>query len=63
VRRSHELSIPQFAGQARPEPDEIDSEGEALHTAVAEMVAIYNAARAQGLTPDPSWLKPNQNFS
>src|SRR6266478_525715 len=63
VRRSHELSIPQLAGQARPQPDEIDSEGEALHTTVNGMVSIYNAARAQGLTPDSSWLKPNQNFS
>jgi hypothetical protein len=62
VRRSHEISIPQLAGHALPEPDEIDNEGEALHTAVDEMVSIYNAARAQGLTPDPSWLKPNESF-
>jgi len=29
---------------------------------VDEMVALYNAARAQGLTPDASWLTPNKNF-
>ena len=39
-----------------------DSEGDALHAVVDEMVSLYNAARAQGLTPDISWLKPNENF-
>jgi hypothetical protein len=29
---------------------------------VDEMVSLYNTARAQGLTPDISWLKPNENF-
>jgi hypothetical protein len=63
VRRSHDLSIPQVA---TPLPaahaGESDSEGDALHLIVDEMVTLYNAARAQGLTPDTSWLKPNQNF-
>ena len=62
MRRSHEISIPQLTGHAPSEPDEIDSEGEALHTAVDKMVSIYHAALAQGLTPDPSWLKPNETF-
>ncbi len=62
VRRSHEISIPQVAGGSPPEPSESDSEGEALHAAVDQMVSIYNAARTQGLTPDPSWLTPNEAF-
>ena len=65
VRRSHDLSIPQM-GAAAPAPaahaDESDSEGNALHAVVDEMVSLYNTARAQGLTPDGSWLKPNENF-
>ena len=63
VRRSHDLSIPQVAAPApTAHADESDSEGDALHLVVDEMVALYNAARAQGLTPDASWLTPNKNF-
>jgi hypothetical protein len=62
VRRSHTLSIPRVTAPAPAPADEEDSEGAALHAAVEEMVLLYNAARAQGLTPDASWLKPNENF-
>ena len=63
VRRSHDLSIPQVAAPAAAgHADESDSEGDALHAVVDEMVSLYNTARAQGLTPDTSWLKPNENF-
>jgi hypothetical protein len=63
VRRSHDLSIPQVAAPApTAHADESDSEGDALHLVVDEMVALYNAARAQGLTPDASWLTPNKSF-
>jgi hypothetical protein len=62
VRRSHDLSIPQVATPALSHADESDSEGDALHLVVDEMVSVYNAARAQGLTPDASWLTPNENF-
>jgi hypothetical protein len=63
VRRSHDLSIPQVAAPAlAAHADESDNEGEALHLVVDEMVSLYNAARAQGLTPDASWLTPNENF-
>src|ERR1700730_253848 len=55
VRRSHDLSIPQLAAPAAAKESETDSEGEALHTAVNEMVQYYNAARAKGLKPDASW--------
>jgi hypothetical protein len=63
VRRSHDLSIPQVAAPAPPaRAGESDSEGDA-HAVVDEMVSLYNTARAQDLTPDTSWLKPNENFS
>ena len=62
VRRSHNLSIPQLTAPAPAKEAENDSEGEALHTAVDEMVSVYNAARAQGLKPDASWLVPDANF-
>ena len=63
VRRSHDLSIPQVAAPAlAPYADESNNEGEALHLVVEEMVSLYNTARAQGLTPDASWLRPNENF-
>jgi len=63
VRRSHDLSIPQVGAPApAAHSDESDSEGDALHLVVDEMVSLYNAARAQGLTPDASWLTPNKNF-
>ena len=63
VRRSHDLSIPQVAAPALAlHADESDNEGEALHLVVDEMVSLYNAARAQGRTPDASWLTPNENF-
>ena len=62
VRRSHNLSIPQVGAPAA-HADETDSEGDALHAVVDEMVSLYNTARGQGLTPDASWLKPNENFA
>jgi hypothetical protein len=30
---------------------------------VDQLLSIYNAARAKGLKPDASWLKPNPHFS
>src|SRR5437588_9803636 len=63
VRRSHHLSIPQVATPApAAHADESDSEGNALHLIVDEMVSLYNEARAQGLTPVAWWVKPNENF-
>jgi hypothetical protein len=63
VRRSHDLSIPQVAAPAAAaHADESDSEGDALHRVVDEMVSLYDAGRAQGLTPNASWLTPNENF-
>jgi hypothetical protein len=63
VRRSHDLSIPQVTAPAlAAHADESNSEGDALHMVVDEMVSLHNAARAQGLTPIASWLTPNENF-
>lgn len=62
VRASHTIEIPDLNSGERGECDSTDQEGEALHQAVDQMVCIYNAARAKGLTPDPSWLKPNDNI-
>jgi hypothetical protein len=43
--------------------DDEGHEGEVLHAAVDQLLSIYNAARAKGLKPDASWLKPNPDFS
>ena len=62
-RRSHNLNIPQLSSApAKSQAEEPDSEGAALHLSIDELVQQYNAARAQGLTPDPSWLTPNADF-
>jgi len=62
ARRSHDLVIPNVAPPAAPDSEEADGEGAALHLSVNELVQMYNSARAQGLTPDSSWLKPNDQF-
>ena len=62
ARRSHDLVIPGVPAPAAPEGEEPDSEGAALHIAINELVQTYNAARAKGLNPDASWLKPNEQF-
>ena len=63
VRRSHDISVGGVNAQQAAKCDDDAKEGEVLHAAVDELVCIYNAARAQGLKPDASWLKPNPNFS
>jgi hypothetical protein len=62
VRQSHNLSVPNVAAAAPSQSEDADSEGGALHAAIEQMVSVYNAARAQGLTPDPSWLTPNDGL-
>ena len=62
VRRSHNLSIPQLAAPGSAIEAEVESEGDALHLAVDQIVEYYNAARAKGLKPDGSWLVPNADF-
>jgi hypothetical protein len=64
ARRSHDLSVEGL--QTTPpdvaEVDDDSSEGVVLHSCVNELVMAYNAARAKGLIPDSSWLKPNKDF-
>jgi hypothetical protein len=63
VRRSHEISVGGVDAPAAGTADNEGHEGEVLHAAVDQLLSIYNAARAKGLRPDASWLKPNPHFS
>jgi hypothetical protein len=62
VRRSHDISVSGLSAQQATECKDDSKEGEVLHAAVDELLCVYNAARANGLKPDTSWLKPNPNF-
>jgi len=62
VRRSHDIVIDGIKAPAS-NCEDCSSEGEVLHAAVNDLIAAYNAARAKGLKPDASWLKPNPDFS
>lgn len=61
VRRSHDIVIDGIKTPAS-DCENCSSEGEVLHAAVNDLIAAYNAARAKGLKPDASWLKPNADF-
>ena len=50
-----------MASELREAPDAVRRQ-ETSRDAVNDLVAVYNAARAKGLKPDPSWLKPNPQF-
>jgi hypothetical protein len=63
VRRSHDIAVNGLNRQAAAECEDNSREGEVLHRAIDELLCVYNAARAQGLKPETSWLKPNANFS
>ena len=62
ARRSHDLVIDGLNPANSEGCDDDSSEGEVLHAAVNDLICIYNAARAQGLKPDASWLKPTPDF-
>ena len=62
IRRSHDISVSGLNPQQAAKCEDDSREGEVLHVAVDELLCVYNAARAQGLKPDASWLKPNPNF-
>jgi len=62
ARRSHDISVNGVDAPAGAACDDEGHEGEVLHTAMDELLSVYNAARAKGLKPDASWLKPNPNF-
>jgi hypothetical protein len=62
VRRSHDLVIEGLKQTAAEDCADDSAEGEVLHAAVNELICVYNAARAQGLQPNASWLKANADF-
>ncbi len=62
VRQSHLILVPGVDG---PEPagcEDPTRDGEVLQSVICQFVGVYNAAIAQGLRPDPSWLKQNPEF-
>ena len=63
IRRSHDIAVDGISSGKAYDYDEESSEGEALQAAVCDLVSVYNAARAKGLKPERSWLKPNPNFA
>jgi hypothetical protein len=63
VRRSHDISVSGINGQQAAICEDDSREGEVLPAAFDELLCVYNAARAQGLKPEASWLKPNPDFS
>src|ERR1700730_8626379 len=63
ARRTHDISVSGWNPQQAAKCEDDSQEGEVLHAAVDELIRVYNAARAQGLKPDASWLKPNADFS
>ena len=63
ARRSHAISVSGLNPQQAAKCEDDSQEGEVLHAAVDELIRVYNAARAKGLKPDASWLKPNADFS
>src|SRR5256885_15064588 len=63
IRRSHDIAVDGVSPGKTYRYDEESSEGEALQAGVCDLVSIYNAARAKGLKPDTSWMRPNANFA
>jgi hypothetical protein len=61
AHRSHDIAV-SGVNPTSTECDDDSSEGDVLHAAVNDLICVYNAARAKGLKPDASWLKPNPNF-
>lgn len=62
VRRSHLISVPGLDAVKQASCEDQVQEGEALQIVINELVCVYNAAIAQGLKPDASWLQQNPEF-
>jgi hypothetical protein len=62
VRRSHLISVPGLDREKQTSCEEQILEGEALQIVINELVCVYNAAIAQGLKPEASWLQQNPEF-
>jgi len=62
-RRSHDILVDGVNPPRATECSDDCGEGEILHVAVNDLIAVYNSARAKGIKPDLSWLKPNPQFN
>ena len=62
IRQSHFISVPGLDPQEQASCEEQTQEGEAIQSIISQFVCTYNAAVAQGLKPDASWLQPNPEF-
>lgn len=62
VRQSHSISVPGLDAQEQASCEDQTQDGEVLQNVVSGFVCVYNAAVAQGLKPDPSWLRPDPGF-
>ncbi len=62
VRQSHSISVPELEPEEKTSCEDQTQDGEALQNVISGFVCVYNAAVAQGLKPDPSWLRPDPEF-
>ena len=63
IRQSHLISVPGLEEGKQGACEDQSSEGEVLQSVITGLVCVYNAAVAQGLKPDASWLRSNPAFS
>ena len=63
VRQSHVISVPGLDRAQQANCEDQIKEGEALQIVINQFVCVYNAAIAQGLRPEASWLRQNPEFS
>lgn len=62
VRQSHSISVPGLDPQEQAKCDDLTQDGDALQNVISVFVCAYNAAVANGLKPDSSWLRQNPEF-
>jgi hypothetical protein len=62
IRQSHMISVPDLEPQEQAACEDETQEGEVLQKVISAFVCVYNAALAQGLKPEPSWLRPSPDF-
>jgi len=61
-RQSHFISTPKQAGPYRTSRPWNDTEEAAINQVVSAMNMEYDAAIKAGMTPDETWLTPNDSF-
>ena len=62
VEQSHTISVPGAGPVEESVCADETQEGEVVQAVVRRFVSSYNAAIAQGMKPDASWLKLDTNF-